>query len=248
MLYRPTTFALLLSAILILNGCILERIFKVKNQLCDFEKNFQIELSEGFRVVLREPVMLDEDITWLAGAEPSEQKFVGDELVMTYNAERKCAKPNEQYDLPIELRFVRFDGEYRLKEGYLSRNLTHILTGKLLTQIMQSVCKSEKSLVKRQIKIDIRTLDRTLLPDRSEITALLGPPNSNSANEHMLVYDYQLRNSAANDIETTIEINFDDTNEKILRIKVKYSRYHLDADFEKGEAILSVDIFVDDNT
>jgi hypothetical protein len=248
MFYRPKTFALLLSAVLILNGCILERIFRVKNQLCDFDKNFQIELSEGFRVVLREPVMLDEDITWLAGAEPSEQKFVGDELVMTYYAERKWAKPDGQYDLPIELRFVRLDGEYRLKEGYLSKNLTHILTGKLLTQIMQSVCKSEKSLVKRQIKIDIRTLDRTLLPDRSEIAALLGPPNSNSADEHKLVYDYQLRNNAAIAIGTTIEINFDDTNEKILRIKVKYLRYHLDADFEKGEAVLSVDIFVDQET
>jgi hypothetical protein len=248
MLFRDRTFALLLSAVLILNGCILERIFRVKSQLCDFDKNFQIELSEGFRVVLREPVMLDEDITWLAGAEPSEQKFVGDELVMTYNAERKWAKPNGQYDLPIELRFVRFDREYRLKEGYLSKSLTHILTAKLLTQIMQSVCKSEKSLVKRQIKIDIRTLDRTLLPDRSEITDLLGPPNSNSANEHKLVYDYRLRNNSANDIETTIEINFDDTDEKMLRIKVKYLRYHLDADFEKGEALLNVDIFVDDNT
>ena len=248
MLSLRRTFPLLLAAFLILNGCILERIFKVKNQLCDFDKNFQIEYAEGFRVILREPVMLDEDITWLAGAAPSEEKFVDDELVMTYNAERKSAKPGGQYDLPIELRFVSLDGEDRLKEGYLGKNLTHILTGKLLTQIMQSVCKSEKSLVKRQIKIDIRTLDRTLLPDRSEITALLGPANPNPANEHKLVYDYQLKNAAAADLETTIEINFDDADEKILRIKVKYLRYHLDADFEKGEAILSVDIFVDQKT
>jgi hypothetical protein len=243
-----TTFPLLLAAFLILNGCILERIFKVKNQLCEFDKNFQIEFSQGFRVILREPVMLDEDITWLAGAEPSQQKFIGDELVMTYNAERKSAKPNGKYDLPIELRFVRRNGQYRLKEGYLSKNLTHILTGKLLIQIMQSVCKSEKSLVKRQIKIDIRTLDRTLLPDRSELTALLGPPNSNPTVEHKLVYDYQLKNNAAFDVVATIEINFDDLNENILRIKVRYLRYHLDADFEKGQAILSVDIFVDEKT
>lgn len=245
MYYPARTLPFLLSTLILLNGCLLERIFTVKNQLCDFDRNFKIEYSEGFRVILKKPIMLDDDITWLAGAEPSEQKFVDGDLVMTYNAERKSAKPGGQYDLPIQLRFVPLDGQDRLKEGYLGKNLTHILTGKLLAQIMQSVCKSEKSLVKRQIKIDIRTLDRTLLPGRPEIVEILGPPNPNPDDEHKLVYDYRLKNTAAADLETIIEIRFDNADEKMLGIKVKYLRYHLDADFEKGEAVLSVDIFVD---
>jgi hypothetical protein len=245
MFYPNRTLLVFLSTALILNGCILERIFRVKNQLCDFEKNFQIEISEGFRVLLRKPVMLDEDITWLAGAEPSEQQFIGDELIMTYIAERKAIQSNGQYDLPVELRFVRLDGQYRLKEGCLGKNLTDMLTDELLTQIMKSVCKAEKSLVNQQITIDIKNLDRSLLPARSEIIAILGPPNPNSGTEHDLFYDYQLKDNDAVDKETTIEIDFDDANEKIVGIKVKYLRYHLDADFEKGMAILHVDIFVD---
>jgi len=248
-MYRPQRSLLVfLSVALILNGCILERIFRVKNQLCDFEKNFQIEITQGFRVLLREPVMLDEDITWLAGAEPTEKKLIGHELVMTYIAQRKGVQSNGQYDLPIELRFVRLDGEYRLKEGYLGKNLTDALTDELLTQIMQSVCKSEKSLVKQQITIDIRNLDRTMLPARSEITGILGPPNPNAGIEHRLFYDYQLADNDAIDKETVVEIEFDETGEKLHRIKVKYLRYSLDADFKKGEAILSVDIFVDRDT
>lgn len=198
--------------------------------------------------MLRDPVLLDEDITRLAGAEPSEQKLVGDELVMTYIAERKGLQSNGQYDLPIELRFVRLAGEYRLKEGYLGKNLADMLTDELLTQIMQSVCKSQKSLVKQQITIDIRTLDRTLLPAGSEITGILGPPNSNSDIEHRQVYDYQLKNNDGLDKETTIEIYLDDTDQRILRIKMKHLRYNLDADFEKGEAVLNVDIFIDEET
>jgi hypothetical protein len=198
--------------------------------------------------MLRDPVLLDEDITWLAGALPSEQKFAGDELVMTYIAERKGIQSHGQYDLPIELRFVRIDGKYRLKEGYLSKNLADMLTDALLTQIMQSVCKSEKSLVKQQITIDIRTLDRTLLPAGSEITGILGPPNPNSDIEHRQIYDYQLKNNNAVDKEPTIEIDFNDTDDKILRIKVKYLRYNLEADFEKGEAVLKVDIFLEEET
>jgi hypothetical protein len=248
MYYPYRIILVLLAAALILNGCILERIFRVKNQLCNFEKNFQIDTSKGFRVVLRDPVLLDEDITWLAGAQPSEQKFAGDELVMTYIAERKGIQSHGQYDLPIELRFVRRDGKYRLKEGYLSKNLADMLTDALLTQIMQSVCQSERSLVKQQITIDIRTLDRTLLPAGSEITAILGPPNPKSGIEHRQIYDYQLRNHDAVDKEPTIEIVFDDTDDKILSIKVKYLRYNLEADFEKGEAVLKVDIFLEEET
>jgi hypothetical protein len=248
MFYLHRSLLVFLSAALILNGCILERIFRVKDQLCDFEKNFQIEISQGFRVLLREPVMLDEDITRLAGAEPSEQKFVGDELVMTYIAERNGIRSHGQYDLPIEVRFVRLDGDYRLKEGYLGKNLADMLTDDLLTQIMRSVCESEKSLVKQQITLDIRTLDRTLLPAGAEIIRILGPPNRNTGDENRLAYDYRLKNSEAVDQVADIDIQFDTTGENLLRIKLKYLRYHLDADFEKGEATLKVDIFIDRKT
>jgi hypothetical protein len=120
-----------------------------------------------------------------------------------------------------------------------------MLTEDLLIQIMQSVCKSQKSLVKQQIIIDISTLDRALLPGREELTRILGPPNPNPGFEHKLVYDYQLKNSTAADQEALIEIQLDDTDEKVNRIHVKYLRYHLDADLEKGKAILSVELFED---
>jgi len=243
MYYTLRIVLVLLSATLILNGCILERIFRVQKQFCDFEKYFQIEVSEGFRVILLEPVILKKDITRLAGAEPSEKKFISDELVMTYIAERKGTPTHGQYDLPIELRFIRTKGEYRLKEAYLGKNLTDVLTDKLLTQIIQSVCKSEKSLIKQQITIDIRALDRTLLPTRSKITGILGPPNPESGIKHTQRYDYQLKNNDDADEAITVKIEFDGSGTRILRIKVKYLGYNLEADFEKGRAVLSLDIF-----
>ena len=238
----------LLSAALLINGCILERIFRVKRQLCDFEKNFQIEISQGFRVVLREPVMLDEDITWLAGAEPSERMYTGSVLVMTYIAARRGATAAGQYDLPITLRFIRIDRDYRLKEGFLSKNLTDILTVELLTQLMQSVCRAEKSLAKQQVIIDIKSLNRSLLPARSDIVHILGPPNPTTGDGNRLVYDYRLKNNDAVDQVAAIDIQFDGSGEKILRLKMKYLRYHLDADFEIGKAILKVDVFLDGET
>ena len=86
------------------------------------------------------------------------------------------------------------------------------------------------------------------MPAGSKITGILGPPNPNSSIEHRQIYDYQLKNNDAIDKEATIEIDFDNTDERILRIKMKYLRYNLDADFEKGEAVLKVEIFVEKET
>jgi hypothetical protein len=242
------TMVVVLSVALMVNGCILERIFRVKRQLCDFEKNFQIETSEGFRVLLREPVMLDEDITWLAGAEPSEREYADRELVMIYIAVRSGTSVDGKYDLPVELRFVRMDRDYRLKEGCLGKNLAEVITVDLLTQLMQSVCRAEKSLAEQQVIIDIKSLDRSLLPARSDIVHILGPPNPNTGDGNRLVYDYRLKNNDVVDQVAAIDFQFDGSGEKILRLKMKYLRYHLDADFETGKAILKVDIFNDEKT
>lgn len=245
MLCPRRTVIILITITLLFNGCILERIFRVKKQFCDFEKYFKIEISDGFRVLLQEPVLLDEDVTWITGAEPSESKFIGSELVMKYVAVKRGTPSNGQYDIPVELRFGRIDDDFRLKEGYLSKNLTDILTHELLTQIMRSVCKSDKSLIDQRLTVDISALNRSLLPSRSEIISTLGPPNQNPGNVNKLAYVYQLKNNDAVDKVAAIEIQFDRFGERIIWIKFKYLRYNLNADFDKGEAILKVDIFVD---
>jgi len=245
MLYLGRILLIILATPFIINGCILERIFRVKDQLCDFENNFYFEIGEGFRVILREPVMLAEDITWLAGAEPSERKFIDNELILIYIAQKQDFGFNGQYDIPVELHFVRIDEDYRLKEGYLSKNLTDVLTYELLTQLMQSVCRSEKSLVEQRVTIDIGAINRSMLPSPSELNDILGPPNRDTGNRLNLAYDYQLKNNDSMDQIAAIDILFDEMGERILRIKLKYLRYNLEVDFEKGEAILKVDVFID---
>lgn len=243
MFYWGRILLAILTTAFVINGCLLERIFRVKDQLCDFENNFHIDISEGFRVLLREPVMLDKDITWLTGAEPSTRALIGNELVMTYIAAKRRSQSYGQYDIPLELRFVRIDNDYRLIEGYLSKNLTDVLTDELLTQIIQSVCRSKKSLADQSVTIDIGSINRSLLPSKSELIEILGPPNRDPGDGFKLSYEYQLKNDIPIDKITTIDILFDRDGEKILKIRVKYLRYHLDADFEAGRAILKVDLF-----
>jgi hypothetical protein len=141
---------------------------------------------------------------------------------------------------------VGSDQGYLLKEGYLGKNLTDILTHELLTQIMQSVCRSEKSLAQQQVTIDISTLKPNLLPSKTDIIRILGPPNRNAGDRQCLTYDYQIKNNAALNAVAHIGIQFDRLGETILRIQLNYLRYCLVADFQKGEAILKVNIFLDE--
>jgi hypothetical protein len=246
--HRFTGRILVVSFILIpvLNGCILERIYRVKNQLCDFDNNFQIETSEGLSVLLHEPVLLDDDVTWLTGTDPTELEVTGDGLLMRYIAEKRGVNSNDRYSLSVELRFVQIDGKYRLKEGLLGRNLTYVLTVDLLTQCLESVCQSEKSLVNRTVLIDISNIDRSLLPSRPEVVEILGVPNRNPADPFVLSYDYHLQGVETGDKMVTMDVHYMQQGDEIRRIKVKYLRYSLDADFEAGVAKLKIHILMDE--
>jgi len=225
---------------MILNGCILERIYRVKNQLCDFDNNFQIETSEGLSVLLREPVLLDDDVTWLTGADPTELEVTGDGLLMRYVAEKRGVISNDKYSLSVELRFVEIEGKYRLIEGSLGRNLTDVLTVDLLTQCLESVCKSEKSLVDRTVFIDITNIDRSFLPTRMEAIEILGKPNHKVDHSTVLSYEYQLKGGGPENRTATIDAYYDGLGNAIRRIRVTYLRYRLDADFESGVAMLKI--------
>lgn len=240
------TVILFFILIPILYGCILERIYRVKNQLCDFDNNFQVETSEGLSVLLREPVLLDDDVTWLTGADPTELEVTGNELLMRYVAEKRGVISNDRNSLAVELRFVQMDGKYRLKEGSLGRNLTDVLTADLLTQCLASVCKSEKSLVNRSVFIDISNIDRSLLPSRSEVVGILGEPNRNENGGSVLSYEYQLRGDGPENTTAAIDAYYEGQDNAIGRIRVTYLRYSLDADFESGVAMLKIHILNDE--
>jgi hypothetical protein len=229
-----------------LSGCILERIYRVKNQLCDFDNNFQIETSEGLSVLLREPVLLDDDVTWLTGADPTAMEVAGDELLMRYVAGKRGETSNDRYSLSVELRFVEIDGKYRLKEASLGRNLTDVLTAELLTQYLESVCQSQKSLVNRTVSIDITDIDRSLLPSGPEVVEILGEPNRNSADPSVLSYDYHLQGAEPGDEMATMDVHCIKQCDEIRRINVKYLKYSLDADFEAGVAKLKIHILFDE--
>jgi hypothetical protein len=223
-----------------LPGCLLQRLYSIREQLCDFEDNFQIVANEGVRLLFLRPILLDKDVIWLAGAKPSQVKVTGNELLMRYIIVKESASHRANHDIPIQLRFLQLNGAYRLEEVYLNKSLTSVVTSGLITQCLRSVCNAEKSIVGRSVKFDLKDLDRALLLTRSEVIDILGEPNRVNDGEHKISYNYKLKNNDKIEKRSQIDAYFNASGSEILRVRVSSLRYYLDADFVTGEAILKV--------
>ena len=60
----------LLVIILLSTGCVYLRLLQVKNQLNDFEGNFDLKDQNGLKLVFKNPVLLSRDIVWLTKNNP----------------------------------------------------------------------------------------------------------------------------------------------------------------------------------
>jgi hypothetical protein len=184
------------------------------------------------------PILLDKDVIWLAGAEPSQVKATGNELFMRYIIVKEGVPHRAEYDIPIQLRFLQLNGAYTLKEIYINKSLTSVVTSELITQCLRSVCSAEKSIVGRSVTFDLKDLDRALLLTRSEVIEILGEPNRVNDDEYKISYNYKLKSNNEIKKRSQIDAYFNASGSEILRVKVSSLRYHLDADFVTGNAIL----------
>ena len=233
----PLVALLLVSS---LSGCLLQRLYSIREQLCHFEDNFQIVANEGVRILFMRPILLDKDVIWLAGAKPSQAKVTGNELFMRYIVVKEDVPHRAEYDIPIQLRFLQLNGAYTLKEIYINKSLTRVVTSELITQCLRSVCNAEKSIVGRSVTFDLKDFDRALLLTRSEIIGILGEPNRVNDDEHKISYNYKLKSNDEIKKRSQIDAYFNASGSEILRVSVSSLRYHLEADFVTGEAILRV--------
>ena len=97
---------------LTLNGCLINRVVEVRDQFCDFDANFEFEFDVSSGFVFKNPVLLEKDIIWLAGAPPTRSVRSDDHLSMIYVIEKVSGGPEE--DFFVELEFDRMADEFKL--------------------------------------------------------------------------------------------------------------------------------------
>jgi hypothetical protein len=249
MRYRSGILSLMLAIIIgpLLSGCLLNRVLIVKGQFCDFESNFAITTDGRTNFLIHDPVLLDKDIIWLAGASPSQVQAESGKLVMTYEIEKVLAQPNPAHDMEIQLYFESHDDDFKLARVQFDDRLSQLfgpgsMDREMLNTAVQNVCEAGISMASTHLEQHITDQEYAMLPSREEMFEVFGEPSEVIEPGLVFAYEYRLKNQAdsADRKLARIEVWFDAPGEKPLRMESSYSRYQAKADF--SSRILQLDV------
>ena len=239
---RGLRLGLVLLIVSQLGGCLLFRVYEFKEQFCDYQRNFRLLVGDEIELQLRHPVLLDSDMVWLLGAEPSYRDEVDGELELVYIIEKDLPQPDPAYALPLRLQFSRSDGDNRLSAGIIDKNLGSMITPGLIDETMTHTCDSQTSVADRNVTVDLSDLDPAAVPTRRAIEDALGPPNELLQQGHLAVYRFRLRNARPGVQKSRAEVWYGENGQRVRRVRFRYLRYELDADFVAGVGIISIDL------
>ena len=228
-----------------LSGCMLDRVLEVRSQFCDFEQNFDIELGHQPGIAMTHPVLLEQDVLWLMGAEPTETAIHLGGKKLSWVIEEAMAKPDPAYDLRFDMEFRLVEEEFRLSQIRLDPKFNALLNpGKLdheaLLASAMDICETGLSFRLRSMEFDISEEDLERLPSRPEVLELLGPPHELSAPADGWTWRYRPKGASDESNTAQFTVWFDDASLKPLRMESKYWRYSSKADFTAKKLSMNV--------
>ncbi len=238
LLLKGLGIGLILSTLL--SGCLMVRIYEFKGQFCDYRRNFQLVVDDGVSLVMHRPVLLDRDVICLLGADPTLRKSLAGLQELVYVVEKDLPVTDPGYAIPVRLRFREQDGDYRLSEGVIDKNLSSMITPGLIEETVAHACVSKPSILQRNVKVDLSGLDRDAIPRGGAILEALGEPHEVLEDGRGMVYRFRLKDAGPETEKSYARVWFDATGEVVERVRFRYLRYELDADFVAGEGVIKV--------
>lgn len=218
----------------------MQRIYSFKDQLCDYAANFALTHEDGVTLSMRHPILLDTDIIWLTGVSPTQTRRQGDTLEITYIVEKILQHADPSFDIPVTLLFTQVNGRNRLKAGHIDSKLSTVLTPELIDRTLKKTCDATSSIRDQSVRVDLSALDRSSLPTRKELIAALGEPLRRSSNNTVLYYAYRLKDANSEAEAANAIAWYDARGQDLRKVKFRYLRYELNADFVKGSALIKI--------
>jgi hypothetical protein len=243
MVVRGTAAACLL--LIVLSGCLLNRVVTVKQQFCDFESNFVLQFDDVTELRIQNPVLLDKDILWISDSRPTSISEGNEELVMTWVIEKVMEIPEPENDFAIDLHFERLDDQYKLKRVRMDPVLRQMIDSETMSQelvdtMAMNFCEAGWSFGARDVAYELSEQEIANLPGRSEIVDMLGKPSETLKSEQAYIYEFRAKNSHPEPNIARVKIWFDESGELPVKMESSYSRFAASADFIERQMIFSV--------
>lgn len=239
--------SLMITMSVLVSGCLFNRVVEVKQQACAFDENFELQFSDRPTIVMKQPVLLHEDVLWMAGVEATSTVETPEGLLISFEAEEDVPEPNQANNIRVDFAFDRFEDEYRLYEIRLDPKASTFfnesyLDPETIRQAADNACNTGLGFGMAKMEMDLSAKEVAMLPTGPEVLRLAGPPHAISTDGAGWEYSYRLKGQESGDPIAKFTIWFDEDSEKPLRIESQYSRYQAHADLETMKISMNIDL------
>jgi hypothetical protein len=230
-----------------LSGCFINRVVEVRDQMCDFDSNFSLQFADSANFNIYNPVLLDRDILWIAGASPTMMTSTENELSMVFVLEKSGPDSRPEDDIRVDLEFDRIDDQYKLMNVRFDPKFNAMINPEFLDKeaietATQTLCETGLSFASTRLEIDISDQDLDELPNRAEILGWLGPPLQADERNDSITYEYKLKGDKPDSMKARFTVWFDDSGDKPARMDSEYSHFRTSADFINKKMLIKVKI------
>ncbi|HET6565447.1 MAG TPA: hypothetical protein VFG52_08550 [Xanthomonadales bacterium] len=232
----------------LLSACLLTRLFDFKQQFCDYRDNFSFTTGDEFLVQLLNPILLDSDVIWLAGTEPTRREQDDQSEQMQWIVDKVLPSPSvadPAFDqLYLDMDFVAEDGKYRLHQVRMDPRFSYVLSPDLMERHAGNVCNSSWLVFARSGEIDLADADLSGQPDQQEVIDYLGQPSARMRDDDAqalgMLFEYRLRGSKREKPQYSFEFWHDAQSGELLRSSANSIRFSSTTDFVKKKMWVKV--------
>jgi len=189
------------------------RLYKVQNQLNDFDTNFELSDKGGLVLIFLNPVLESGDMVWLMKNGPLKKEENGEGELWTYIFEKQYltgAREGNEYDIPL---LILMQNEM-VKEIIFPERFLKYISLPLLKKMFSSMGEAEINKLSKSASSIFRGSNPEEIPGIENIVDTLGKPYSIEEDETTkYTYLYYLKNGASGprsdyfEFETEFEFN-----------------------------------------
>ena len=122
----------------------------------------------------------------------------------------------------------------------IDKNLSAMITPGLIEETVAHACSSETSMLRKNVEFDLSDLDHTDIPDRGQILDALGPPQQTLQDGRVMIYRFRLQGAGPEVEKSYARIWLGPGGDEVVRVRFRYLRYELDADFIAGRGSIKI--------
>ncbi|NIP30142.1 MAG: hypothetical protein GTO02_08350 [Candidatus Dadabacteria bacterium] len=217
-----------------LSSCVLLRILKVRDQLKNFNENFEIKDNEGLELVFKKPILSGNDMKWIMKSNPTNIENMQSYDLWTFYLVKRYKKVDQElgdFDIPLKMKFVN----KKLISIIFPKRFLKYFSESTFEKFMSSMGDTEVKKIRKVADSSIDTLLDEEIPTTKEILEVLGIPYKTEFVDEIKTYTYKYRSIKRNDkgkyLKIKFVMNFDRQSDKLSSLNAVIRGAKINIDF-----------------